>query len=401
MAAGRVLVVNAGSSSLKYEVFDVSSGTSTDAGTVSGVGGRARHRHRGPGGDLDEVLDCPGHAEAFAAASAALGSTASGGTDAPLVAVGHRVVHGGARFTRPALVDDDVLGALEELGPLAPLHNPANTEGIRRSRETFPDAPQVAVFDTAFHASIPPEAHTYAVPEEWRRVHRVRRYGFHGTSFAYVSRRVAALLGREAADVNSVILHLGNGASACAVRGGRSVDTSMGLTPVEGLVMGTRSGDVDPALGGYLSRVAGISAKDYDHALTRASGLLGLGGVSDFRELTTRRADGDAAATLAFDVTVHRLVKYVGAYAAVLGRVDALVFTGGIGENSPVLRAAVLERLGILGVGLDATANAGGSPERRVSTSESRTQAWVVPTDEESQIARATLDLLGIEHALR
>ncbi len=404
MAAARVLVVNAGSSSLKYEVFDIAGGGSAGAGSVSGVGGRARHVHRGPGGRVDREIDCPTHAEAFAAAAAVLRGDRSGeagSPDEPLVAVGHRVVHGGSRFTEPVLVDGEVLTALDELSALAPLHNPANVEGIRRAGETFPGVPQIAVFDTAFHASIPAAAHTYAVPEEWRHEHQVRRYGFHGTSYAYVTRRIAILLGHERDDVNAVILHLGNGASACAVRGGRSVDTSMGLTPVEGLVMGTRSGDVDPALGGYLARVAGMSVADYDHALTRASGLLGLCDASDFRDLTARREHGDPAASLAFEVTVHRIVKYVGAYAAVLGRVDALVFTGGIGENSPVLRAAVIDRLAILGLALDADANVEGPPERRVSTGTGRTQVWVVPTDEEAQIARAALDLLDRDHDIR
>ncbi|MGB7819840.1 MAG: acetate kinase [Ornithinibacter sp.] len=406
MSAGRVLVVNAGSSSLKYEVFDVAGGGSTGAGSVSGVGvgGRARHQHRGTGEPLDREIHCPTHAEAFAAAASALRSDEAGTAgdgDETLVAVGHRVVHGGARFTGPVLVDGEVLAALDELSPLAPLHNPANIEGIRRAGETFPGVPQVAVFDTAFHASIPPAAHTYAVPEEWRREHRVRRYGFHGTSYAYVSRRIAALLERDRDDVDAVILHLGNGASACAVQGGRSVDTSMGLTPVEGLVMGTRSGDVDPALGGYLERVAGVSPTEYDRALTRASGLVGLSGVSDFRDVSARRDAGDPSAALAFDVTVHRIVKYVGAYAAVLGRLDALVFTGGIGENSPALRAAVIDRLAILGIVLDTNANAHGPAERRVSTSTTRAQAWVVPTDEEAQIARAALDLLECPHDIR
>ena len=220
------------------------------------------------------------------------------------------------------------------LSPLAPLHNPANVEGIVRAQAAFPGIPHVAVFDTGFHRTLPPEAYTYAVPPAWRDEHHVRRYGFHGSSYAWVARRTAALLERDPADVRMVVLHLGNGASACAVDGGRSVETSMGLSPVEGLVMGTRSGDVDPALGGYLARVAGLSAEDYDRALNRESGLLALAGVSDFRTLEERRSAGDADAALAFDVTVHRLRKYVGAYAAVLGRLDALVFTGGIGERS-------------------------------------------------------------------
>ena len=269
-----------------------------------------------------------------------------------------------------------------------------------RAQDAFPGIPHVAVFDTGFHRTLPPAAYTYAVPRAWRDEQHVRRYGFHGSSYAWVSRRTAALLGREPEDVRMVVLHLGNGASACAVDGGRSVDTSMGLSPAEGLVMGTRSGDVDPALGGYLARVAGVSASGYDRALNRESGLLGLSGVSDFRTVVERREAGDADATLAFDVTVHRIRKYVGAYAAVLGRLDALVFTGGIGERSAVLRAAVVDGLGVLGLRLDDEANAEGPAERRVSAADSASPVWVVPTDEEREIARATLVVLGVEHAL-
>jgi acetate kinase len=314
--------------------------------------------------------------------------------------VGHRVVHGGRRFTEPVVVDDDVVSALRTLSPLAPLHNPANVEGIVRAQAAFPGIPHVAVFDTGFHRTLPPEAYTYAVPRSWRDEHHVRRYGFHGSSYAWVSRRTAALLGREVEDVRMVVLHLGNGASACAVDGGRSVETSMGLSPAEGLVMGTRSGDVDPALAGYLARVAGMSAEDFDRSLNRESGLLGLSGVSDFRALEERRAAGDAEAALAFDVTVHRIRKYVGAYAAVLGRLDALAFTGGIGERSPVVRAAVVDGLGVLGLELDVVANAEGPAERLVSSGASSTPVWVVPTDEEREIGRATLSVVGVANAL-
>jgi len=292
-------------------------------------------------------------------------------------------------------VDDDVVAGIRELVPLAPLHNPANLEGILSARESFPDVPQVAVFDTAFHQSLPPEAYTYAVPAEWRDRHQVRRYGFHGTSHRYVSRRTAELLGRPPAESNVIVLHLGNGASACAVRGGRSIDTSMGLSPLEGLVMGTRSGDVDPALGAYLQRVAQLDPTAYDEALNKASGLLGLAGVSDLRELERRRQDGDAGAGLAFDVMVYRLRKYVGAYAVALGRVDAIAFTGGIGENSVAVRAAVLAGLTALGVVPDEAANADGPAERLVTAPDSRVPAWVVPTNEELEIARACLAVLG------
>jgi acetate kinase len=399
-ARPHVLVVNAGSSSLKYRVLDGSGARTVAAGLVSEIGGASRHHHEQDGEVTERDVTCPGHAEAFALAGAALGA-GGGFARQDLVAVGHRVVHGGPRFTEPVLVDDGVLGALRELAPLAPLHNPANVEGIVRAQTAFPGVPHVAVFDTAFHSTLPPAAHTYAVPGDWRTEHDVRRYGFHGSSYAWVSRRTTELLGRRAADVAMVVLHLGNGASACAVDGGRSVETSMGLSPVEGLVMGTRSGDVDPALGGYLARVAGLSAEQYDRALNRDSGLLGLAGVSDFRTLLERRAAGERDAATAFDVTVHRIRKYVGAYAAVLGRLDALVFTGGIGERSTVLRSAVVDGLGVLGLRLDASLNEeDGPPERRVSSGDSAAEVWVVPTDEEREIARETLEVLGLPHSL-
>ena len=399
-----VLVVNAGSSSLKYQVIDATSGETVAVGLVSEIGGASHHRHESAGAhEADGVheadVDCPTHTEAFALARAALRDNDPGVAD-DLVAVGHRVVHGGAEFTEPVLVDDEVVAALHVLAPLAPLHNPANVEGIVRAQEAFPGLPHVAVFDTGFHRTLPETAHTYAVPRAWRDRHHVRRYGFHGSSYAWVSRRAAGLLGRPVEDTRMVVLHLGNGASACAVDGGRSVETSMGLSPAEGLVMGTRSGDVDPALGGYLARVTGLSAEDYDRALNRESGLLGLAGASDFRTLVERREHGDADAALAFDVTVHRIRKYVGAYAAVLGRLDALVFTGGIGERSAPLRAAVVGGLGVLGLRLDEVANADGPAERRISAPTSSAQVWVVPTDEEREIARATLEVVGLPHGL-
>ena len=398
MAGSRtVLVLNAGSSSLKYQVLDAVTGETAASGLVEQIGGAGRLRHTTGTAVHERDVTCRDHREALAAAQEALRDHGPDLGAVDLFAIGHRVVHGGARFAEPVVIDDDVLAAIRELVPLAPLHNPANLEGIRSARDCFPDVPQVAVFDTAFHQTLPAAAHTYAVPALWRKRHQVRRYGFHGTSHRYVSRRTADLLGRAPEDCNVIVLHLGNGASACAVQGGRSIDTSMGLSPLEGLVMGTRSGDVDPALGAYLARVAGLDAVAYDEALNTRSGLLGLGGTSDLRELEQRRARGDADADLAFAVMVHRLRKYVGAYAVVLGRVDAIAFTGGIGENSARVRAAVLEGLGVLGVVLDAEANADGPRERRVTTAGSRVAAWVVPTDEELEIARACLSVLGGE----
>jgi acetate kinase len=398
MAARRtVLVVNSGSSSLKYQVLDGDTGEVAASGMVDRIGGPGRLTHTTGEGTHEREVTCRDHKDALDAAREALREHGPDLDELGLLAVGHRVVHGGRRFTEPVVVDDDVVTAIRELSPLAPLHNPANLEGILSARESFPDVPQVAVFDTAFHQTLPPEAHTYAVPAEWRERHQVRRYGFHGTSHRYVSRRTAELLGRDPGDCNVIVLHLGNGASACAVQGGRSVDTSMGLSPLEGLVMGTRSGDVDPALGAYLERVADLDPTAYDEALNKASGLKGLAGVSDLRELEQRRAAGDARAALAFDVMTYRLRKYVGAYAVALGHVDAIAFTGGIGENSAAVRHAVLDGLGVLGVVPDADANERGEPERRVSAPTSRVAAYVVPTNEELEIARACLAVLDGE----
>ncbi len=392
-----VLVVNSGSSSLKYQVLDADTGEVAAFGLVERIGGPGRVKHTTRGQTHTREVTCRDHKDALDAARAALREHGPDLDELGLFAVGHRVVHGGPRFTEPVVVDDDVVTAIRELVPLAPLHNPANLEGILSARESFPAVPQVAVFDTAFHQTLPPEAHTYAVPALWRERHQVRRYGFHGTSHRYVSRRTAELLGRGRGDCNVIVLHLGNGASACAVQAGRSIDTSMGLSPLEGLVMGTRSGDVDPALGAYLARVAGLDSTAYDEALNKGSGLLGLAGIADVRELEQRRAAGDASAALAFDVMVYRLRKYVGGYAVALGHVDAIAFTGGIGENSAAVRGAVLEGLGALGVVADAAANAQGEPERLVSAPHSRIAAYVVPTYEELEIARACLTVLG-EH---
>ncbi len=389
-----VLVINSGSSSLKYQLLDPASGSTQTRGIVERIGGVARLRHTVGDRTHEADVDCADHGSALRVAMEAMAEHGPHLDPDALLAVGHRVVHGGSRFSAPVRIDDAVRAAIAELVPLAPLHNPANLRGIEATLAAFPQVPQVAVFDTAFHHTIPAEAHTYAVPAAWRSEYGVRRYGFHGTSVACVSRRAAELLGLTPEETRLVVLHLGNGCSATAVSGGRSVDTSMGISPLEGLVMGTRSGDVDPALPAYLARVAEVDSAAYDNALNTRSGLLGLAGVSDFREVEERRAAGDSDAALAFDVAVHRIVKYVGAYAAVLGGLGAVVFTGGIGENSAGLRSAVLGRLGGLGVQLDDDANAGARGEARLTTDDSPVAAWVVPTNEELEIARDCAALL-------
>jgi acetate kinase len=370
-----ILVLNCGSSSIKYRLFDNDLET-LDRGLIERVGE--------PGGPAS-------HEEALRATTGRLR------LDSPrLRAVGHRLVHGGSRFVRPTLVTDEVLAGIEELTPLAPLHNPPNLAGIAVTRGLRPEIPQVAVFDTAFHATLPEAAASYAVQPKLAESLSIRRYGFHGTSHAYVSRRTAELLGRPLAELNTIVLHLGNGASACAVRGGRSVETSMGMTPLEGLVMGTRSGDLDPAVVLHLIRVGGLSPDEVDRALNRRAGLVGLCGDNDLRNILARRERGDEAAVLAFDVYCHRIRKYLGGYAAVLGRLDAVTFTGGVGENAAPVRAAVLDGLHLLGLSVEAGRNAAPSRAARViSPAGAPVAVCVIPTDEEWEIANDTLKVIG------
>ncbi|MDR7251322.1 acetate kinase [Nocardioides sp. BE266] len=392
----RVLVLNAGSSSLKYRLLDGSTGAAEASGSVERIGeSNGKLTHAVGGEDHTEERPIADFEDALRSALDAFDTHGPALDPGSLAAVGHRVVHGGDLFAEPVVVDDRLLETVEDLVPLAPLHNPANLEGLRVAMQLFPGVPQVAVFDTAFHQTMPEHAYTYAIPRAWREEHRIRRYGFHGTSYAFVSRRAAELLGRPLEDTNLVVLHLGNGASAAAVRGGRSIDTSMGLTPLEGLVMGTRSGDLDPAVHGHLHRELGWSLEEIDRALYRESGLLGLSGVNDFRELSERRAAGDAAASLAFDVYAYRVRKYVGAYYAALGELHAVVFTGGVGQHSPELRAAALDGLFRLGIVLDSSRNEARSSEARfVSAEGSAVAALVVPTDEEWEIARQALEVV-------
>ncbi|WP_283137169.1 acetate/propionate family kinase [Rhizohabitans arisaemae] len=393
-----VLVLNIGSSTVKYELLDGRSGERHAEGLAERLGeGEGLLTHTaGDGARSVKRLERPDHETAMAAILDAFAEWGPDLSRITLTAVGHRVVHGGSRFSAPVLIDDRVVKAIEELVPLAPLHNPANLVGIRIARRIFPGVPQVAVFDTAFHQNMPPAAYTYAVPPDWITEHGVRRYGFHGTSYAYVSRRAAHLLGRPPESTRLIVFHLGNGASAAAIDGGRSVDTSMGMTPLEGLVMGTRSGDLDPAIPAYLCRSAGLTPEAVDRALSRESGLLGLAGAGDMREVRRRAAQGDPAAVLALEVYRHRIRKYAGAYFAVLGRVDAIVFTGGVGENDADTREKSLAGLERLGVAVDPERNrAPGPAEREISPAGAETAVLVVPTDEEREIALQACELLG------
>ncbi|QKW11160.1 acetate kinase [Streptomyces sp. NA04227] len=398
-AASRVLVLNSGSSSVKYQLLDMSAHARLATGLVERIGEETSRLVHTPlnGGERRErggrVAD---HEEALRAVAEELAADGLGLDSPELAAIGHRVVHGGLTFTEPTVIDEKVLAEIERLVPLAPLHNPANLTGIRTARSLRPDLPQVAVFDTAFHTTMPEHAARYAIDRETADAHRIRRYGFHGTSHAFVSRATAALLGKDPAETNVIVLHLGNGASASAVRGGRCVDTSMGLTPLEGLVMGTRSGDLDPAVIFHLMRVAGMDADEVDRLLNKKSGLVGLCGDNDMREIQRRIERNDEAARLAFDIYVHRLKKYIGAYCAVLGRVDAVAFTAGVGENAAPVREAALTGLDGLGLRVDAELNSVRSDRPRlISPPDSRVAVAVVPTDEELEIARQTYELVG------
>ncbi|WP_250445526.1 acetate kinase [Actinotalea sp. C106] len=393
-----VLVVNSGSSSIKYQLVDVGTGESVAGGLVEriGEGGDGTLRHEGPSGRTDRTQPVPDHDAGVRAVLDLFAEVGPSLTEVGLVAVGHRVVQGGDRFTEPVLVDDAVEAAIEELSPLAPLHNPPNLAGIRAARHAFPELPHVAVFDTAFHHTLPAAARTYAIDRDVAREHGIRRYGFHGTSHAYVSRRTAELLGKKPDEVNLIVAHLGNGASITAVRGGESVETSMGLTPLEGLVMGTRSGDVDPAVIFHLQRVAGMSTDEIDTLLNRRSGMIGMAGVNDMRDVHDAVAAGDADARLALDVYCHRLKHYVGAYYAQLGHVDAVVFTAGVGENDDIVRELALTGLERLGIVVDAERNAGRKKtETVISPDGAEVTVLVVPTNEELEIAQQAVALVG------
>lgn len=385
-----VLVINSGSSSVKYQLLRPRAGTVLAKGLMQRIGeDQSSFTHSGDRGFWTGSRRIVDHAEAFRLIEQAFAEAGPRLADEGVGAVGHRVVHGGPRFCDPVVLDDASISAIADLSPLAPLHNPAAVAGIRAARTMLPGVPHVAVFDTAFFASLPAAASTYAIPRDLAEQYAIRRYGFHGTSHRYVSEVTAQVLDRELGDLNQIVLHLGNGCSASAIRGGAAVDTSMGLTPLQGLVMGTRSGDVDPGLHGYLNRELGWSAERIDRFLNSECGLKGLGGVNDFRELERRRTDGDEAAQLAFDVYVHRIRHYLGAYLVTLGRLDALTFTAGVGEHSAALRAAVLDGLAGLGFELNAEANKSPSTESRlISTPQSRVAVLVVPTNEELAIAR-------------
>ena len=396
----KVLVINAGSSSLKYQLMDTDTRTVLAKGLCERIGIDGRLTHKVPAKDLklEFEIAMPTHAEAIQSVLDALTSAEHGviRSMSEIDAVGHRVVHGGEKFAASARIDADVMAALEECIPLAPLHNPANITGIKACQAVMPSTPMVAVFDTAFHQTMPARSYIYALPYEYYEKDKVRRYGFHGTSHRYVSARAAALLGKPIEELKIITCHLGNGSSVSAIDGGRSVDTSMGFTPLAGVPMGTRSGDLDAGILEYLMNKYGMDIKEMLNVLNKKSGVLGISGVSsDFRDLEEAAKAGNDRAQLALDSFQYSVKKLVGAYAAAMGGVDAIVFTAGVGEHDAVTRMAIASGLEFMGVKMDAEANNTRGHEAVVSAADSKVKVLLIPTDEELMIAMDTAEIVG------
>ena len=395
-----VLVINCGSSSLKFQLINSQSEDVIAKGLCERIGIEGSQITYTPAGGekYETVTPMPDHTRAIELVLKELTDPERGVVKSldEIGAVGHRLVHGGEKFASSTLINDEVIKAIEECNDLAPLHNPANLIGIRACRELMPDTPMAGVFDTAFHQTMPQEAYLYGVPYRFYEEHKVRRYGFHGTSHSFVSRRAAEILGREYEDLKFIVCHLGNGASISAVKNGKCVDTSMGLTPLEGLIMGTRSGDIDPAIIEYLCNKEDKSVHEILNVLNKESGVLGLSGgfSSDFRDLEKAYREGDQAAVRAMKAFIYRVVKYIGAYTAAMNGVDVICFTAGIGENNAFIRTSVCEYLAYLGISIDGEANAKRGEEVVISTPESSVKVLVVPTNEELAIARETVALL-------
>jgi len=394
----KVLVINSGSSSIKYQLFDMTAKTVLAGGLLEQIGepmGRLTHGSRSMQGGKDRIvrtMPVADHRQGFRLIGRVLNESGDLGESGDLFGIGHRVVHGGEAFREPAPIDENVIAAIRALIPLAPLHNPANLTGIEIALQFAPDVPQVAVFDTAFHQSVPPQAFRYALPRELYDDHHVRRYGFHGTSHGFVAKQAARYLKRSLRSLNMITLHLGNGASAAAIAKGFSVDTSMGMTPLEGLIMGTRSGDIDPAIIFYLTRKADLSPDEVETLLNKGSGLKGICGRNDMREITRLAEKDDAPARLAIEMYCYRVKKYIGAYTAVLGDVDALVFTGGIGENAADIRLRCCAGMAGLGIDLDEHKNnLKTAGIREIQRSGNRIKIFVIPTNEELEIAEQTV----------
>ncbi len=395
----KILVINTGSSSIKYELFDMDNHRAVASGMAEKIGedmSLFTHKRILPGGESvekrEEAVIADHHAGMERIVDQLVDPQHGAIKDkSEISAVGHRVVHGGETFHSTAIIDQQVIAAIRENIPLAPLHNPSNLMGIEVARSVFPDAPQVAVFDTAFHQTIPMRAFLYAIPFEMYREYRIRRYGFHGTSHAYVAEKAAEYMGQSLAELNLITIHLGNGASMAAIKGGKCVDTTMGMTPLAGLVMGTRSGDVDPAILFFMADHLGMSLSDIDHLLNKDSGLKGICGTNDMREVLRKKEAGDDRARIALEVYTYRIKKYIGAYGAVLEELDGVVFTAGIGENAPYVRERSCRGLKGLGIEIDRERNSlPGNGIREISSPASKVKVLVIPTDEELKIARET-----------
>ena len=395
----KVLVINCGSSSLKYQLIDSRSEEVLAAGLCERIGIDGRMTHTPSSGNTVVKNDpLPDHGAAIQAVLSALTDKAHGVISSlgEIGAVGHRLVHGGEKFAASVIINDEVIAEVEACNDLAPLHNPANLIGVRACRQIMPDVPMVGVFDTAFHQTMPPKAYLYGIPHQYYQEHKVRRYGFHGTSHNYVSQRVHHLAELDPDNSRVIVCHLGNGASVTAVKNGKSVDTSMGLTPLEGLIMGTRSGDLDPGVIEYIAKKEHMTLEEVLKVLNKESGVLGLSGVSsDFRDLAEAMEQGNEQAAVAVEAFCYRVAKHIGAYTAALNGVDAIVFTAGIGENAAHIRSMVCDYLGFLGITIDEEKNAVRGKETEISTPDSKVAVFVIPTNEELAIARETAALLG------
>ena len=392
-----VLVLNSGSSSIKFQIVDPTASAADTpfvSGLVEQIGEeKGNIKIKIDGREVQSSMPIRDHRGGLQLAIAMLDANGAGPTQVDIIAVGHRIVHGGQTFSTPVLIDDSVVEQIRDLIPLAPLHNPANIDGVEVARALLPQIPHVGVFDTGFFNDLPANAATYAIDAEVARDHQIRRYGFHGTSHEFVSSQVPELIGKSPEETNQIVLHLGNGASVSAVRGGKPTDTTMGLTPLEGLVMGTRSGDIDPGVIFHLYRQGGMNIDEIDNLLNRRSGVKGIAGVNDFRELHSMIEGGSAEAKLAYDVYIHRLRRYIGAYMIDLGRVDAITFTAGVGENDSQTRADALAGLENFGVKLDEAKNAERGGARIISAEDSATKVLVVPTNEELAIAQKSAEV--------
>jgi acetate kinase len=401
----KVLVINAGSSSLKYQLIDMANESALAVGLCEriGVNNGIITQKRFDGKKLEEQTDLPTHKLALAEVVKALTDPEFGVIKdmTEINAVGHRVVHGGEQFTTSALIDTSVEQAIKDCFELAPLHNPPNMMGITACAEIMPGTPMVAVFDTAFHMTLPAYAYMYALPYDLYEKHGIRKYGFHGTSHMYVARRAAAMLGKSEKDVKVITCHLGNGSSITAVKGGKSIETSMGFTPLEGVAMGTRCGSIDPAVVPFIMEKEGLSTREIDSLMNKKSGVLGISGISnDFRDLDEAASNGNQRAELALEVFAYKIKKFIGEYSAVLNGADAVVFTAGIGENSATIRQRILSGLEGLGIKIDDEKNKIRGQEIDISTPDSKVRVLVIPTNEELAIARDTKEVCETEYKL-